>query len=339
MTKQAYIILAHESALAYWRDPAAKRGRTLSAGEAGVFLDRACGCAHVQMLDSALSSGLFANMRKPLDLLTASRNERRSTKRARFHCVQSALQDGALVEADVTTLHDGTRLHIAVSSPEFCFLQMARSLPWFDLVALGFELCGDYALAPDALRGFFSRPPISTPEDLIVFTMNAYNFTGAKTARKAACQILRGSRTPKETKVCMLACLPRLQGGMGCKAPLLGQEIMAPDPAARILGARTFKPDLYWPEHRMAIEYNDREWPSAQERLNYDKLVRNAYRMLGIAAVSLGKDDLLDEAGLQKRFELVNRKCKCRLKAPNDRHKARQLELLDWMRGSNGQVV
>ena len=331
MTKQTHIILSHESSLAYWRSTDAKRGRSLNATEARDFIDRACGSAHVQTLDNALSLGMLADMRKPLDLLTANRNERRSTKRARFHCVQTALPDGALVLVDETTLPDGTNLHIALTSPEFCFLQMARSLAWFDLIALGFELCGDYTLAPDAPRGFLPRRPISTPDGLIAFATSAHNFTGAKAARKAVRQILQGSRSPKETKVCMLAYLPRLQGGMGCKAPLLGQEIEAPDPAARILGARTFKPDLYWPEYRMAVEYSNRTWPSAQERLNYDKLVRNAYRMLGITAISLGKDDLSDGAGLRKRFELVNRKCKRRLQAPNDRHLARQLELLDWM--------
>ena len=321
MTKHAYIILAHDSSLSYWRSPTAKRGQSLDAAEASVFIDRACGCAHVQTLDIS----------KPLELLTANRNERRSTKRARFHCVQTALPAGALVLVDETTLPDGTKLHIALSSPEFCFLQMARSLAWFDLIALGFELCGDYALAPGAPRGFLPRNPISTPDDLATFAASAHNFTGAKAARRAARQILQGSRSPKETKVCMLAHLPRLQGGMGCKAPLLGQEIEAPDPAARILGTRTFKPDLYWPEYRMAVEYSNRAWPSAQERLNYDKLVRNAYRMLGITAISLGKDDLSDDARLRKRFELVNRKCKRRLQTPNDRHLARQRELLDWM--------
>lgn len=331
MTKQTHIILTHESSLSYWRSPAAKRGRRLDANEARDFIDRACGCAHVQTLDSALLSGVLASVRKPLELLTADRNERRSTKRAQFHCVQTALPDGALVLVDETTLPDGTSLHIALTSPEFCFLQMARLLPWFDLIALGFEFCGDYALAPDAPRGFLPRSPISTPEDLATFAASAHNFTGAKAARKAARQILQGSRSPKETKVCMLAHLPRLQGGMGCKAPLLGQEIEAPDPAARILGTRTFKPDLYWPEYRMAVEYSNRAWPSAQERLNYDKLVRNAYRMLGITAISLGKDDLSDDARLRKRFELVNRKCKRRLQTPNDRHLARQRELLDWM--------
>lgn len=331
MTKHAYIILAHDSSLSYWRSPTAKRGRSLDAVEAHDFIDQAYGSAHVQTLDSALSSGMLADMRKPLDLLTANRNERRSTKRARFHCVQTALPDGALILVDETTLPNGTNLHIALASPEFCFLQMARSLAWFDLVALGFELCGDYALAPDAPRGFLPRSPISTPDDLLAFATNAHNFTGSKTARRAARQILQGSRSPRETKVCMLAHLPRLQGGMGCKAPLLGQEIEAPDPAARILGARTFKPNLYWPEYRMAVEYSNRAWPSAQERLNYDKLVRNAYRMLGISAISLGKDDLSDDARLRKRFELVNRKCKRRLQTPNDRHLARQRELLDWM--------
>lgn len=331
MTKQAHIILAYESSLAYWRNPAAKRGRILDAVEARNFIDRACGSAHVQTLDSALSSGVLAGMNKPLDLLTVNRNERRSTKRARFHCVQTALPDGALVLVDETTLPDGTSLHIALTSPEFCFLQMARSLAWFDLIALGFELCGDYALVPDAPRGFLPRSSISTPEGLATFAESAHNFTGAKAARKAARQILQGSRSPRETKVCMLAHLPRLQGGMGCKAPLLGQEIEAPDPAARILGTRTFKPDLYWSEYRMAVECSNRAWPSAQERLNYDKLVRNAYRMLGITAISLGKDDLSDDAGLRKRFELVNRKCKRRLQAPNDRHLARQIELLEWM--------
>lgn len=331
MTKHAYIILAHDSSLSYWRSPTAKRGQSLDAAEASVFIDRACGCAHVQTLDSALSSGMLADISKPLELLTANRNERRSTKRARFHCVQTALPAGALVLVDETTLPDGTKLHIALSSPEFCFLQMARSLAWFDLIALGFELCGDYALAPGAPRGFLPRNPsahltISPPSRQVPITSRGPRRLAGRPDKSC-----KDRARPRKRRSACSRIFPGLQGGMGCKAPLLGQEIEAPDPAARILGTRTFKPDLYWPEYRMAVEYSNRAWPSAQERLNYDKLVRNAYRMLGITAISLGKDDLSDDARLRKRFELVNRKCKRRLQTPNDRHLARQRELLDWM--------
>lgn len=200
MTKHAYIILAHDSSLSYWRSPTAKRGQSLDAAEASVFIDRACGCAHVQTLDSALSSGMLADISKPLELLTANRNERRSTKRARFHCVQTALPAGALVLVDETTLPDGTKLHIALSSPEFCFLQMARSLAWFDLIALGFELCGDYALAPGAPRGFLPRNPISTPDDLATFAASAHNFTGAKAARRAADKSCKDRARPRKRR-------------------------------------------------------------------------------------------------------------------------------------------
>ncbi len=153
----------------------------------------------------------------------------------------TALPAGALVLVDETTLPDGTKLHIALSSPEFCFLQMARSLAWFDLIALGFELCRGLRARPRCSARV--SPPaipsahltISPPSRQVPITSR-----GAKAARKAAQQILQGSRSPRKRRSACSRIFLDSREEWGAR-PLLDQEIEAPDPAARILGARTFQ--------------------------------------------------------------------------------------------------
>lgn len=325
------IILSHESAVAFWRKLDAQTERVLDSQEALRLLHATGRTAHVETLRNALLLPVLDGLSLPLHLLTDLRNDRRITKHAHIHCTQALFPRGSFLLAGTHALDSDNAVQIIVSSPELCFVQMAQSLDLYDLVALGYELCGRYALAPGARRGFLERTPCSTPQKIESFAHAANNMTGAKRARTAAKWLVPNASSPEEAKICMLAHMSRLQGGMGTPPPILGAVLEAPDPAARILGARNFTPALYWPDAHVAIEFSTRTWPTPEERANYDKLVRNAYRMMGISAISLGTDDLHNADELRKHFDFVNRKCKHRLQPANDRQLARQQKLIDWM--------
>lgn len=331
MTNVEPIILSHESAVSFWRKPDARTTRVLDSREASRLLHVAGRAAHVETLRDALLLPALDGLSLPLHLLTDRRNDRRITKHAHIHCTQALFPCGSFLLAGTYALDSDNAVQVIVSSPELCFVQMAQSLDLHDLVALGYELCGRYALAPDARRGFFEHASCSTPRKIESFAHAANNMTGAKRARAAAKWLVPNAPSPEESKICMLAHMSRLQGGMGTQVPILGTSLEAPDPAARILGARNFTPALFWPDAHVAIEFSTRTWPTPEERANYDKLVRNAYRMMGISAISLGADDLHNADELRKHFDFVNRKCKRRLQPANDRQLTRQQKLIDWM--------
>lgn len=322
MTNDTPIVLSHASALALWRRPGILAGRTLGEHETQTLLQATGTATHIATLREVLALPVLEGVTQPLDLLTSDRNARRTTTRARLHCVQTSLPEGSLVEVG------GTANRVIASAPELCFVQMANRLTLPELVLLGYELCGSYSPMPDTPRGYVRTGAVTTPERLLAFAQSARNVTGAKLARSAAKWVVAGAPSPEDAKICALAHMSRTQGGMGTTAPLLGQTLEAPDPAARILGTRRFTPALYWPDARVVVEFTTRDWQNADDRATYDKLVRSAYRMMGISAISLGRDDLHDDVELRKHFDLVNRKCKRRLQPPSERHVAHQRELL-----------
>jgi len=72
-----------------------------------------------------------------LDILVGSSNARKVSAGVRSHICSLPLARGSLLEVGSSFL---------VCSPEFCFLQLARELPFPELIRLGFELCGTYQI-------------------------------------------------------------------------------------------------------------------------------------------------------------------------------------------------
>ena len=89
-------------------------------------------------------------------------------------------------------------------SPEFCFLQMARSLNLIDLIELGFELCGSYSLPAHGGDGHFEREPLTTQESIRATIDRLPGAHSSDLARRALNYVLDGSASPAETKLCML---------------------------------------------------------------------------------------------------------------------------------------
>ncbi len=339
------LILSHMSALEFWRTHSLPTfPHVLSAGETAQALNAVVGNVHVRWLQAALQDDRLEKLSRPVNLLANSRQERRTTKLAIIHCMQSQLPAGSLVE--LGTLHalesqpqeepaeeETSRFSgsVLVATPEFCLVQMASMLPTWELIELAFELCGSYALSPSSPRGYIPRTPLSTPEKLQAFTENAAGIKRAKLARTAAKWVVAGARSPEEARICMLAYLPRSLGGMGTAKPHLGARIPAPDAATRIIGSRVYTPDLYWPDAHIVLEYAGRSLPSPEAQSSYNRQLSNAYGMASIEVVPFSRDDLADYPGIIKRFELINRRCGTRLKPANAKQQSRQQALLAWM--------
>ena len=343
MSSRTSLILSHASALAYWLNALEPAKQAASSSrKCQRVLDATRGAVHLRELDELLNSPRFAKLIRPVDLLTGSRNDRRKTSRATYHCIQATLPDNSLIRIACDQDEERFGFDVFACSPELCFVQMAKKLPMWELLELGFEICGNYRKPADQYSkekeaaviapktGMASRN-ISTPEKLQAFTASCLGMTGAKPARQASKWLIADSCSSEETRICMLAFLPRSLGGMGTARPLLNQRIAAPDVVARVLGTRTLTPDLYWTDARVALEYDGRIWNDARARDEYEIRKRNAYRIMGIDVVSISRSDLNDPEKVRGKFKLINRKCGKRLKEANDKQRARQNQLMNWI--------
>ena len=332
------LILSHRSALAYWRQAEAPATSELLDTQTAIEkLGEAEGAARLGEIRRMLCDTERLWLKTPMDLLSRSRNDRRVTSLTHIHCMQTVPPAGAFAYLANNETPKADKPELLASTPEFCFVQLASTLEIWDLIELGYELCGNYSAAQEPGGKHVSGKPVSTPQKLLDFALSASGMTGAKRARSAARWIVENASSPDEARICMLAHLPRSLGGMGSKAPMLGQHIPAPEAVTRILGSRMCSPDLYWPDAGVAVEYDARAWPSSMTRNEYESRKRNAYRMMGIMLVCVSGDDLSRPQTTRARFDLVNRKCGRRLQAPNARQRQRQESLIAWL-GQRGQA-
>lgn len=219
----------------------------------------------------------------PAGLVVPSAGARGQSDLYACHVWRPPLPDGAFWALSPDTF---------VSSPEFCFAQMARQLSVGRLALLGFELCGSYALAKDG-PGFRPRAPLTSVARLAAFVAALGSFKGVKHARAALSFLIDGAASPMESVLVALLCAPGRLGGYGLPLPQLNARIQLP-PAARSMTRSTyFSCDLLWPEARLAVEYDSTLFHTGAERIAADSERRNALAYLGIDVVSVTRDQLM----------------------------------------------
>ena len=179
-----------------------------------------------------------------------------------------------------------------VSTPEFCFLQMANRLSLGCLILLGFELCGTYALVDDepARR---RESPLTTVAKLKAFAEAAANARGRKKALRALHYVLDRSASPMESVLAMLLRLPYNLGGYGLARPALNYHVDVP-PRFRKLADRSYcECDLCWPEAHVAVEYDSRLHHTEADRRESDARRRNTLIALGFTVVTVSTDQVV----------------------------------------------
>lgn len=164
----------------------------------------------------------------------------------------------------------GINDEFCVSTPEACFIQMAGSLPLIHLIELGFLLCGTYAPSAVDLPMTCGLQPLTSLSRLNNYIDRCGGESGVVNARRALKYVRNGSASVMETKLTMLLCLPRMLGGIGLPLPELNAEILIPSNLTGRTLTNVRRPDLFWPDRNVAVEYDSNEYHSVAERVVED---------------------------------------------------------------------
>ena len=192
-----------------------------------------------------------------------------------------------------------------VSTPEFCFLQLANQLPLPRLIQLGYELCGGYSipLVGDLevpKRGYYEREPFTETKALQAFIERMSGVKGHQKAMRALRYILDGSASPMETKLSMLLTLPYNLGGYGFFFPELNYRITPSKTALRSASKSYYVCDLFWPDYDLAVEYDSDYCHTGTKNIAADSKKRNALALMGITVITVTKNQLYSRIELEK---------------------------------------
>lgn len=291
MKKRAgYILVGYLSACEYWNTVGPAFLRTWQQRRVATRKARTSLAASEkpQLSGGGLRPG---GCRLPLCVLVGDESARTTTASIASRYWKGPVPEGSFVEAG-----DG----FLVSTPEFAFLQRANDLDLVGLILFGFELCGRYSI--DIGSGCTSQRsrPLTTVEKLTAFLERAQGAHGRKKALRALRYLIDGSASPRETALVMLLTLPRSLGGFALKKPQLNYSIDR-DNRSQAMSKRSRRDcDLYWPEEKLAIEYDSDKYHTGSENISSDTKRRNDLVFRGVTIIGVTKLQMNDAEELRK---------------------------------------
>lgn len=214
-----------------------------------------------------------------------------------------------------------------VCSPEIVFLQMSAVLPFLELIKLGFELCGRYAVSKDGVE--YSREPLTSVERIKRVVERHRHLPGIRNARHALAYIRNDSYSPRETAVAMLLGLPYKFGGASFGMPVMNYSVELHDEARRLVGQRICKCDLYYPKCKLDLEYDSYEYHSGPAKMEHDSLRRDALALEGIKVLTVTNTQITNQAKLGALIHLVANASGKRFRPQCGEYLLRQSRLID----------
>ncbi len=305
MPQTIRFVISGDAALAYWSIPEVHKptkAQRIDNELASRALNLKPSSLNHAFLREVLRQPVLARLPQPLEILSSSRNLRRSTNQVIARCTTTPLPEGSIVRTQLPsiTLGGGTEVELLACSPALLFAQMAQRMRFLDLALLGFELCGQYALAPLAPHGMTDRPPVTSAQEIRTYCHALTRAHGINAARHAARAILDNAKSPREAQLALFFTLARTEGGLVVNPPTLNAPIDLPRQIARMLGYSSISSDLGWLPQKVALEYLSREWHSTTQRNEDDSGRMNSYKMLGIDAYSVTPGQFCDFARLHQ---------------------------------------
>ena len=285
-THEMSIFLSHSSALEYWRT------HRMIAEDSGGRPRKHSLPVKPPATESVRRTGLSL----PVHIMISNPKARRISLVMKQHVCTDEAPAGCFIKAA-----EG----LWVSSPEFCFLQMAGALSLARLIELGYEICGLYSIptADDTNppeRGFYNRNPLTNVKKLNAFIARVPGIRGNQKAKRALRYILDNSASPMETKLSILLTLPYLLGGYGLIAPELNYRIIPSKTARKFTSKTSYSCDLFWPEYNLAVEYDSAQHHSGSEQINSDAKKKNSLTLMGITVITVTKQQLYNTVEFEK---------------------------------------
>lgn len=287
----------------------------------GVAWDKKASCNKEDLGQARECLSRIMRVDAPLscDVLVRSAGERRHSQRCKAH-VWSRLPEADAFFALSSDVY--------LSTPEFCFVQLARDLSFLELLQVGFALCGSYFVAEDE-RGFVQLEPLTTIEKLEAFIGRCKGLGGVKKARRALRYLAEGARSPMETVVDLLLTLPRRLGGYGLARAELNYRVGLSGEHARLARARYCLLDLCWPKHKFALEYNGAAYH--QNRVN-DENRRMALVQLGWTVQFLGSEQVFDDLSRNNVVRIIAKAIGKNLRRPSPACESARIALLEFLK-------
>lgn len=150
-----------------------------------------------------------------LDLMVPKRADRRRTKHVATHLCTNELPAGSFISLG----HWRGDLEAYVCSPELAFLQAAHDGDAAEAIYAGYAMTSDYRLDNLAPGGVTSRDKgmrdgrLTTKELIAAYLGRASKVRGATKAKALLPYVKEGSRSPRESGLCMFMSLPVHYGG------------------------------------------------------------------------------------------------------------------------------
>ncbi|MCL2529448.1 MAG: endonuclease domain-containing protein [Coriobacteriia bacterium] len=294
------LFICHESALEYWR-----QRRALPENSA----DRRCRVVLPKGATPVASLAL-SGLEVPVHILLARPGNRRKPTIETQHVYSGETPIGSFMNVGED---------FGVSSPEFCFLQMAERLTLIELVELGYELCGVYSLpllgdknVPK--KGFYNRQALTSAKKLEAFLESTKGARGHKKAERALRYLLDGSASPMETKLAIFLTLPYKLGGFGFSPPKLNRQVKLVKSARKYFKKDYYVCDLFWPETKTAVEYDSDFCHTGSERIADDSNRRSALNLMGVNVVSVTRQQLFSPVGFEGVVRVISKHLEKRLR-------------------------
>lgn len=221
---------------------------------------------------------------------------------------------------------------IVVCSPELCFAQLALRLSTADLILLGYELCGKYALCPEAPEGFVERRPLTTAAKLLRFSQALEGRNGAKRARRAAAAVLDGAESPMESKLAAQLCTPTSLGGFALEPASLNEELTVTTPGPHGPRTQTRRCDMLWKDQLLAVEYDSSAHHGGATNIDRDARRRNQLLGRDLVVVTVTKQQVHSFVRMEELAyllaKLLGTRLRIRVKDFNNRRLGLRRDLL-----------
>lgn len=232
----------------------------------------------------------------PLDIVVSAREKRRYRKGLRCHVSSGDLPYGAYLQI---------ASDVFVASPALCLLQQAPSLTLAGRIKLAARFCGTYAPSKKDSRGFITRMPLATPDNLRDFAELCPRTRGVQQVLEAIDWTLPNAASPMETEMVMPFYLPQEWGGFGLPKPTMNYEVTLNARARAMTGTTKAYIDAYWEEHSFGFEYQSKLKHDFEEKYGEDIGRQLAVESMGRTIRMVTLEQLKNAAQLEYLAGLV----------------------------------
>ena len=186
--------------------------------------------------------------------------------------------------------HIGSGLY--VPSPELCFVQACTTTTDHRALKIGAALCGTFSVRPQSPAGLARREPLTTPGRIQKYIDRASCLHGAKKAARLARHIPQNAASPPEAFLCLVLALPGRWGGYHLPPPLMNKRLKSGRKSRAITQRKSLVPDLYWPQAKVALEFDSDAIHLSSAQATRDSTKRLALENSGHRTVTVTTNQL-----------------------------------------------